>query len=438
MLMPDRGVPFRRFLRPAVLAFSALGAALAVGSPVSSQQSTFRSTVDVIAVDVQVVDRTGQPIRRLAADRFDVEINGRRRRVVSVDFIEHARPESGSLTVADAQMPSSAALPPRVYMIGVDVGSLSIVESRAIIEGGRQFINRLRPEDRVGVYAFPIGPRFRPSTDHASIVRRLETIAGSREALHNSHGLSATDVIDIMAEASKADMSPIMRAEPTGRGTQQAQGSNSETLDTIVARECGVEDRPCAQAILAEAQGMSFIFQGQATQALNGLRQLVGALSTTEGPKTLVLLSAGMPVSDRPGGRPDVGELPKLLGQEAAASNTTIYCIFLQSGFAQLVSPKSQHPSPAIGDGREQQVFGRVLEEFTAASGGALLPVAQGTVIDQFERVLRETASRYLLGVEPADADRDGTLRRLTVKVRSLPRGASVRSRMWVVIPRRG
>jgi hypothetical protein len=203
-----------------------------------------------------------------------------------------------------------------------------------------------------------------------------------------------------------------------------------------VARECGPMDRPCAQGVFADAQGMSFVMQGQATEALSGLRQLVRALGTIDGRKTLLLLSAGIPVSDRPGGRPDVGELPKLLGQEAAGTNTTIYAVFLETSFTQMVSAKSQHADRSFGDGREQTVFGRVMEEFTGASGGALLTVAQGTGVGQFERVLRETSSRYLLGVEPATSDRDGTLRHLNVKVNRLPRGTSVRSRLWVVVPK--
>ena len=76
------------------------------------------------------------------------------------------------------------------------------------------------------------------------------------------------------------------------------------------------------------------------------------------------------------------------------------------------------------------------MDEFTGASGGAVLMVGQGTGSGQFDRVLRETSSRYLLGVEAAPADRDGTLRRLSVRVNRLPRGTSVRSRLWVVVPK--
>ena len=421
----------RSFLRMA----SAAAIALVAELPLAGQQPTFRSTVDLIAVDVQVVDGNGRPIPRLEADRFAVEINGQKRRVVSVDFVEHTDPDAPARlprSLVDSGHPGTA--PPRVYVLGVDVASFSVAESRAVIEGARDFITRLQPEDSVGIYAFPIGPKYRPSTDHAAILRQLDAIVGSREALHNSHALSPIDVIDIMAEITKSGLAQDSDPLP-GRGPQ-AQASRSETLDDIVARECGPLDRPCAQGVLAEAQGMSFVLEGQATETFSGLRQLVRALGTIDGRKTLVLLSAGMPVSDRPGGKPDVGELPRLLGQEAAGTNTTIYAVFLETAFTQMVSAKSQYPGRSFGDGREQTVFGRLMEEFTGASGGALLPVAQGTGIGQFERVLRETSSRYLLGVEPAPADRDGTLRQLSVKVKGLPRGTSVRSRLWVVVPK--
>jgi len=414
---------------------AALAAAAVLGMSPPIQQSTFRSTADVIAVDVQVIDRNGLPISPLAADRFEVEIGGKKRRVVSVDYIEHADPSAlgrRPLSVIDG----AQVAPPRVYVIGIDVASFSVAESRAMIEGAREFVRRLQPEDLVGVYAFPVGPKFRPTTDHAAITRTLETIVGSREALHNSHSLSPMDVIDITAETAKADTSTF-QALPTGRGQPAPSASSSETLDEIIARECGVEDRPCAQTVLAEAQGMSFVMQGQATESLNGLRQLVRALATIDGRKTLVVLSAGMPVSDRPGGRPDAGQLPRLLGQDAAESNTTIYALLLETGFSQWISVKSQRPDRSGSDStREQDVFGRVMDEFSGASGGALLPIAQGTGVGQFERVLRETSSHYLLGVAPATADRDGTVRQLRVKVTGLARGATVRSRLWVVVPK--
>src|SRR5262249_20118029 len=70
-----------------------LGAASLCGAGQQSQgpqkpTTTFRSGLDVIAVDVQVVDRDGVPVPALGPDKFDVTINGRRRRVLSAEFIE--------------------------------------------------------------------------------------------------------------------------------------------------------------------------------------------------------------------------------------------------------------------------------------------------------------------------------------------------------------
>jgi hypothetical protein len=128
--------------------------------------------------------------------------------------------------------------------------------------------------------------------------------------------------------------------------------------------------------------------------------------------------------------------LPKLLGQEAAEANTTIYAIHVDTSFFQTFSAETRKADiTPVTHGRDHEVLGRLLDEFSGASGGALLPVLVGHGETALNRVLRETSSHYLLGVEPTDSDRDGKLRPLRVKV-GLD-GATVRSRMWVVVPKK-
>src|SRR5262245_53353948 len=64
-------------------------ALVAAGGFVASaqQQPVFRSSVDVIAVDVQVVDPQGNPIGKIGPESFTVSINGQRRKVVSAQFV---------------------------------------------------------------------------------------------------------------------------------------------------------------------------------------------------------------------------------------------------------------------------------------------------------------------------------------------------------------
>ncbi len=78
-------------------------------------------------------------------------------------------------------------------------------------------------------------------------------------------------------------------------------------------------------------------------------------------------------------------------------------------------------------------MYGSWLSEFSQSAGGRLIYVPSGTAEFAFDRVLRETSAYYLLGVEPAAADRDGQPRQLKVKVNR--RGVNVRSRQWGVVP---
>ena len=58
--------------------------ALAAGQQAQEPKpGPIRVAVEVVAVDVQVLDRAGQPVPNLGPDKFTVTINGRRRRVIS-------------------------------------------------------------------------------------------------------------------------------------------------------------------------------------------------------------------------------------------------------------------------------------------------------------------------------------------------------------------
>jgi hypothetical protein len=84
----------------------------------------------------------------------------------------------------------------------------------------------------------------------------------------------------------------------------------------------------------------------------------------------------------------------------------------------------------------DRHALGQGLEWLAGKAGGALLRVEAGSGDYAFDRVLRETAAYYLLGVEPADEDRDGKMHFLRVDVSR--GGATVRNRTHVFVPRRG
>jgi hypothetical protein len=214
-----------------------------------------------------------------------------------------------------------------------------------------------------------------------------------------------------------------------------AFGNESEVLRSVQSRECGAGEIRCGEDIISEAHALAFYLEGRATEGLNGIRALINLLGEYPGRKTVVMFSSGIPASDRPGGRPDLGDLPKTLGQDAAATNTTIYTLHVDTSALRTMSAETRRRvGGPISHTRDHVVAGRALEEFSGASGGALMRVMTGSGEYALDRVLRETSSHYLLGVEPENSDRDGRLRELRVKVNQ--RGATVRSRLWVRIPK--
>ena len=120
------------------------------------------------------------------------------------------------------------------------------------------------------------------------------------------------------------------------------------------------------------------------------------------------------------------------MGQTAAMANTTVYTVQVETaGSAALASSRL----PGYSSNRDRLLLGNWLDDFSATAGGKRIYAPQGSGDFAFSRVLRETSAHYLLGVEPAETDRDGRPRQLHVKV-ARP-GVAVQSRQWVVVPAR-
>jgi VWFA-related protein len=401
-------------------------AALCVGA-VSAQQSVFRSTVDVIAVDVQVVDGNGNPIGRIGPDAFQVSINGQRRKVVSAQFIAQ-----DPLTDDPAQ-PKSPEGRGRTFVLAIDSGSFEVGRERAPIEGAQAFVQHLDPSDRVGLFVYPAGTSIAPTTQRTPITITLGRVVGQKDPLRTHYNLRPWEIVDITAQTSNPNSFLTAARNVTN---PSADGGTQMELDPVLkiqARECP-EDLDCPSKIYAEGIQLATQLERQVQTSLGGLEALLRALEKIPGRKAVVLVSAGLLVSDRSDGRPDVGDIARVMGQAAARANATVYTVHIDTTSG--VGPASQKAPGSSEMGRDRALYGNWLNDFSQSAGGRLIYVPVGTAGFAFDRILRETSAYYLLGVEPAPADRDGQPRKLGVKVSR--RGLSVRSRQWVVIPPKG
>jgi len=405
-------------------AFVLTAATLLAGGPqdaTQKPQTTFRSGLDVIAVDVQVIDRNGVPVSGLGPDKFEVTINGRRRRVLSADLVE----SRSATSLSPAERAAAQAGPPiiptlaRVVFIAVDCLSFDASASRHVIATARDFIDRLPATDEVGLFAYPYGPKISPTTDHASVSRSLASVMGQRDVPSNQFNLRPAEIVDLSAAASSG------------------QPREASLLESVVRRECGnPPEDVCRQRLMLEITGAALYYEGQGNAGLGMLRSLLEQVSVIKGRKTLVLISAGMMASDVPGGRPDISELGMQVGKEAARSNTSVYTLYLDTSAMDRFAAQVQKSDKNLqSEARDSEVLGRWLDQFSGAAGGALFRVQVGSGEYAFDRILNEISAYYLLGVEPAADDRDG--RTHEIKVKTTQKNVIIRGRRWVTVPKR-
>lgn len=391
---------------------------------------TFRGSVDLVAVDVEVIDRDGRPVAGLGPDKFEVTINGRKRRVVSADLVSAGSassplPARPGVAAAPTAAPAETAAPPvakpgRVVILSVDCLSFGVGAVRGVIVAARTFIERLPPEDLVGLFAYPLGPKVDPTMDRAAVIRALDTIAGQRDGIEGEFHLRPADIVDLSAWADNLP----------GYGEDLALKACGEDVTSE-------EVQNCRNRLRTTVKSLEISYEGQGNASLAMLRTLLHSLAAVPGRKTMVLISAGTVASDIPGGRPDLSDTGAQVGKAAAEANVAIYTLFVDQGWLDQFSAETRRPTiGGLSVARESAVLGRWLEIFSGTAGGSMMRVAAGNGEAAFDRMLREMSAYYLLGVAPEEADRDGRAHALKVKVSQ--RDVTVRGRAWVVLPKRG
>ena len=386
----------------------------------------FRSGVDLVAVDVDIVDRDGAPVADLGPDDFQVSIDGKPRKLVSAEFVRVQTPSSSAAApratpptvvpaVGSARQPAEA--PGRIYILAVDSMSFSPLEVAPAREAARALIERLQPNDLAGLAAFPTGPTVELSTDRAPLLAALGGLTG--QAVPNSadpYQLAPSEIVDL----SRALPPPF---------------PNPPDVVATIGRICASSDDPesCSNFIVPVGHMEAQVHEMEIEQRLGALDALFRSLAASPRRKIVVLVSGGILGADRGDGRPDLSNLLRTVGQRAAEANCAVYTLFFDRVRADMMSA-SRRTVRQHDLARDGAILAAPLGAIADAAGGAFFLVVQGGGEFAFDRILCETSAYYLLGVEPDARDRDGRPHQLRVKVTR--RGVIVRSRTWVTLPK--
>ena len=372
-------------------------------APQAPPAPIFRAGVELVSVDVTALDGNGRQVTDLAAGDFQIEIDGDKRQVSTVEYIRSADPlrQIGAphkVVVADETYSTSNAKGAprgRLIVLLIDQGNIRTGAARSVMVSAKKFIDTLTPDDRVSVVAIPgPGELVEFTTDHDKVREALLRIVGTADAVRSRFNLSITEAMAI-----------YMR-------------SDSQRAAEVVLRECGtlagIDLDKCEREVDQDAAEIANEIRHSTEASLHGMRAVLTGLAGIEGPKSVILMSEGL-IFEGLGGETD--ELAGI----AADSQASLDVLLLD--VPRFDASTSTRPTTPRED-REMQTSG--LEMLAGASRGELYRINTSAEF-AFDRIARSLDGYYLLGVESRAEDRNGRRHRLGVK--SLRRGVSIRSR---------
>lgn len=393
----------------------------------------FRAEVELVAIDVSVVDRDGRPVTGLQATDFQVTIDGKDRRVASAQYVAQ-RPSTGTplrpsrvdseeaveATYASnesATTPTGVPIRGRSIIIAIDQGSFTPAATRGLIAAASGLLDSLNPLDRVGLMAFPApGTAIAPSVNHQRVKEALSRLGGLAENPPRlSTGISLAEALS----ASRGDPGEFGRVvDRVCAGTSFADLGDGRPSQAEACRQQIQADIP---------QYVEYARRGS-TVSLQELSNLMRLLAVVPGPKTVILISAGLIAGEHSSALGTLGEV-RTIAELAAVAEASVYVIYAESSFFDANSLERQRTT---GFARESDLRQAGLQHIATLTGGPVFRLgASGRTA--FARVAQELSGYYLLGVESQPTDRDGLVHPIRVRVSRA--NASVRAREQVFVP---
>jgi VWFA-related protein len=347
-------------------------------------QTTFKSSVDLVPVDVNVIDRTGRPIADLTAQDFALKVDGKPRRIASAQFIGVTRDAEYAPIAADySSNPSGAGA--RLIMLVIDQGNIGASRGKYAIDSARRFIGRLRSSDRIGLVTIPgAGPQIDFTANHALVETALQKVIGqSDQGEHQDNQVGLSEAIE-------------------------AQRGNEQAILELMDRECtglaAGDLLQCRTKLLNQARTLYADLKSRTRDTLLSLQHVMDRLARTSTPKTVVFVSEGILIER------DVSELT-WLGPLAARGQVTLYVLQLEAPVAEATNQQSS-PTRAADIQLAQDGLGRL----AGVARGAVFRVISGAE-NAFNRLTLELSGYYLLSFEPEGGDRDSKTHKIKIEV---------------------
>lgn len=359
----------------------------------SSNQSgyTFRSSSDLVLVNVTVRDKQGNPVRGLTADDFTVFEDGKQQKVASFDVEDVGAPKlelatappepatSAPAAAAPAKPPPKAPIAPmdarnkRLVVLFFDFTGMEPGEAERSVAAAEKFITQqMTPEDVVAVVRFQtaltVDQDF--TSDKALLQRALARYLGTGPAGYEAGATSDTEGAANDNNAFTADDSDFNTFN-TGRKLQ--------ALESLCA----------ALAHIPQKKSVIYFSSGVTRNGVENQTQLRATINTAVKSNVAIYSVSAVGLQALPPG--GAAETASLRGTSAYSGRAT------EAQYDQNFAA-SETLSTLAGD----------------TGGKAFLDTNDFSGV--FRKVQEDVATYYVIGYRSTDRTLDGRFRRITVK----------------------
>jgi hypothetical protein len=216
------------------------------------QQPTFKSGVDLVRFDVRIVDDAGRPVTDIRPEELEIREDGRLLPVVLFQRVTEPADTyvEEAVRAVTAQVSSNEAFPRgHLYVLVFDQEHITAGNEQRARIAAEQFIKRrVRPSDRIAVYALPgPGPQIGFTADKLRALNSLATVRGGYQrsvstpfgtlAIYEAHRLAQGD--DLLAAQILERMARGAGTDLVGSGgdvTTTGRGGSTTSEDPTITR----------------------------------------------------------------------------------------------------------------------------------------------------------------------------------------------------------
>ena len=355
--------------------------------------NVFRGKVDLVTIDVSATDSRGRPVEDLKPGDFTVKVDGKPRPIASAELIrvDREKPPAPPRPV-DALIASNASSQnARRIVVAVDQTLITPGMLTPLLRTASQFVDRLAAPDYAAFIGFPEpGPRVDFTTDKSLVHKAMQTISVGQPAKISASEFNISMYESVIITGAESIRNKAKDSPPGPVMEKVLERAMESGACDAVPPQLG-----CKAAIYNESTVIASEARIQGTISLRALEALLKDMVPLEGPKTMVVFSAGM-VNEDPSRLDDLARL-------AAAARTTINVIAVERDRGELISQGNIRSFSPLAD-RSFELEG--LEGIADRTNGTLFQgVAAGAGI--FERLEKELSAWYVVAVErqPGDAE---------------------------------